>query len=54
MQEFEVAAKDEQQALAVAREKYRTGEFELAPGELHTRRMAVVIPEERATPWTEF
>ena len=54
VQQFEVEAKDERQALAVAQERYRFGEFVLAPGELHTRRMAVVMPEESATPWTEF
>lgn len=54
VQEFEVEAEDERQALAVARERHRAGLFELAPGELHGRRMAVVLPEENATSWTEF
>ena len=53
VRQFEVEAEDERQALAVAQKRYHAGDFVLAPGEVHARRMAVVMPEERATPWTE-
>lgn len=50
--EFEVEAEDSEQALEIAKEKYRSGEFVLEPGELQSKNMAVLEPE--STEWKEF
>lgn len=49
---FEVEAEDSEQALEIAKEKYRLGEFVLEPGELHSKNIAVLEPE--STEWKEF
>lgn len=54
VEEFEVEANDFGEALDIATEKYRKGEFVLCPGEVHFRKMAVVEPSCEATEWTEF
>ncbi len=50
--EFEVKAETSEQALEIAKEKYRSGEFVLAPGTLQSKNIAVLEPE--ATGWEEF
>ncbi len=54
VQEFEVEANDFGEALDIAEEKYRKGEFVLCPGEVHFKQMAVVKPNCEATEWKEF
>lgn len=49
---FEVEAEDSEQALEIAKEKYRLGEFVLEPGELQSKNIAVLEPE--STEWKEF
>ncbi len=49
---FEVEAEDSEQALEIAKEKYRSGEFVLEPGELQSKNIAVLEPE--STEWKEF
>ena len=52
VQEFEVMAEDSIAALEIAEEKYYSGEFVLAPGEVQFRQMASVGDEP--TEWMEF
>ena len=52
--EFEVEANDFCEALDIAAEKYRSGEFILSPEEPQFRQMAVVKPDGETTEWTEF
>ena len=49
---LEVEAEDSEQALEIAKEKYRLGEFVLEPGELQSKNIAVLEPE--STEWKEF
>lgn len=51
--EFEVEAKDREAALETARNKYRSGEFVLDPGEAYQVLMSVVSPENEQTDWEE-
>lgn len=52
VQEFEVMAEDSIEALEIAEQKYRKGEFVLEPGEVQFRQMASV--EDEPTEWMEF
>ena len=52
VQEFEVMAEDSIEALEIAEQKYRKGEFVLEPGEVQFRQMASVGDEP--TEWREF
>ncbi len=52
VQEFEVMAEDSIEALEIAEQKYRKGEFVLEPGEVQFRQMASVGDEP--TEWMEF
>ncbi|MBQ3088521.1 MAG: protein dpnD [Clostridia bacterium] len=54
VEEFEIKAKNFEEALEIAAEKYRKGEFVLCPGEVQFRQMAVVKPSLESTEWTEF
>lgn len=52
VKEFAVHAKNEDEALKIAEEKYKSGEFILAPGEVQFKHMALVSPVE--SEWIEF
>ncbi len=52
VQEFEVMADDSIEALEIAEQKYRKGEFVLEPGEVQFRQMASIGDEP--TEWMEF
>lgn len=52
VQEFEVIADDSIEALEIAEQKYRKGEFVLEPGEVQFRQMASVGVDP--TEWIEF
>ena len=54
VEEFEVEANDFGEALDIAAEKYRKGEFVLCTGEVHFKQMAIVKPTCESTGWTEF
>lgn len=51
---FEVEADSASAAIAIAKEKYRQGEWVLTPGELQSKKMAIVEPEEEETGWQKF
>lgn len=53
-QEFDVEAETAEEAMKIAEEKYRNGEFVLEPGELTCKQMAITSPEDEVTEWTEF
>lgn len=53
-QEFEVEAKNAEDAMNAAEEKYRTGEFVLELGEVSFRQMAITEPDGEVTEWVEF
>ncbi len=53
-QEFEVEAEDFGQAIELAIEKYKKGEFVLEPGEVDFTQIAIVEPPNEVTEWMEF
>jgi len=53
-QMFSVIAKDNEEAIKIASEKYHDHEFVLNPGELISKQMAIILPEEQASEWIEF
>lgn len=52
--EFEIEANDFNEAMNIAEEKYRKGEFVLSPGEVQFKQMAVISPSCERTEWNEF
>ena len=50
--EFKVEAENSEQALEIAKEKYRSGEFVLEPGELQSKNISILGPI--CTEWKEF
>lgn len=52
--EFEVEADSPGEALELAEERYRKGQYVLEPGEVQFRQMSIVGPESEATEWKEF
>lgn len=52
--EFEVEANDAETAVCIAKEKYHKGEFVLAPGEVHSKQIAIISPSEECIEWIEF
>ena len=51
---FEVIADDENQAKSIAAEKYKSGEFVLAPGELTAKQIQVCNDDDILIDWEEF
>lgn len=51
---FEVEAATADEAMEIAEQKYRDGEFVLEPGNLVCTQMAITNPSEEATEWTEI
>lgn len=51
---FEVIAYDENQAKSIAAEKYKSGEFVLAPGELTAKQIQVSNNDDILIEWEEF
>ena len=49
--EFEVNANNEQEALEIARDKYKKGEFILSPGEVQYRQMTIKSPMKDEMNW---
>ncbi len=54
VEEFEVEANSSEDALVIAEEKYKSGEFVLTPGEVQHRQMAIISPACKYTKWSEF
>lgn len=52
--EFEVCAENSEQAMEIAKIKYKCGEFVLSPGELCAKQMAVFSPGEVISEWKVF
>lgn len=51
---FEIIADDENQAKSIAAEKYKSGEFVLAPGELTAKQIQVSNDNDILMDWEEF
>lgn len=51
---FEVEAATADEAMEIAEQKYRDGEFVLEPGNLVCTQMAITDPDEEATEWIEI
>lgn len=49
--EFEVNANNEQEALEIVRDKYKKGEFILSPGEVQYRQMTIKSPMKDEMNW---
>ena len=54
LQDFEIEAEDGEQAMNIAEEKYKNGEFVLEPGHLVCKQMSIISPNDEITEWTEF
>lgn len=54
VEEFEVIAESAEEAMSIAEKKYKSGEFELTPGEVQYRQMSIVNSENEVTEWIEF
>ena len=54
VQEFEVVASGAEEAIEVAVQKYKSGEFVLELGEAQFRQIAIQNPDDEASEWTEF
>lgn len=53
-QDFEVEAKNAEDAMKIAAEKYKNCEFVLEPGNLICKQMGVVSPDNEMTEWIRF
>lgn len=54
VEEFEVFAKDGEEAMNKAIDNYKSGKFVLAPGEVRFKQMAILKPKDEVTEWCEF
>ncbi|MDO4494409.1 MAG: DpnD/PcfM family protein [Clostridiaceae bacterium] len=54
VQEFEIIAENENDALNLAAEKYRKCELVLDAGEVQYKQMAIIEPDNKETEWIEF
>lgn len=52
--EFEIVAENEIEALRVAKDKYKHGDIALCPGELQFKQMAVVSSSGDIREWHKF
>lgn len=53
-QDFEIEAATADEAMEIAEQKYRDGEFVLEPGNLVCTQMAITDPSNEATEWMEI
>ena len=54
VEEFEVIAETEKEAMEIAHKKYKNREFMLEPGECQYAQMAVVKPYRNELKWIEI
>ena len=54
VEEFEVKANSKENALKIAKEKYRNSEFVVTQGEVHYKQIAITSPSEDTTEWEVF
>ena len=52
--DFEIEASNSDEAYEIAKQKYKSGEFVLDPGECQSRQIAITILINNATEWREF
>ena len=53
-QEFEIIAESADDAMRIAKEQYEQGIIVLESGEVQSRQMAIVKPENEATQWSGY
>lgn len=53
-QDFEVDAETYEEAINIAKHKYNIGEFVLTPGNLISKKLAIVPQDNVSTEWIEF
>lgn len=54
VQEFEIVASSAEEAMEIAMQKYKAGEFILESGESQFRQIAIQKPDGETSEWTEF
>ncbi len=54
VEEFEIMAESQEEAMEIAEKRYRNGDIILEPGEVQFRQIAIVSPSEGSTEWVEF
>lgn len=54
VEEFEVEADTAKEALYIAQNKYKKGEFVLSPGEVQFKQLSIVRPESKLSEWIEI
>ncbi len=54
VEEFEIEANDFEEALDIATEKYHKSEIVLCLGEVQSKQIAVIKPENESTEWIKF
>ena len=52
--DFGIEAESAEEALEMAEQKYKSGEFVLDPGECQFRQIAITTPSSESTEWREF
>ena len=52
--EFEIVAENETEALTIAKDKYKNGDIVLCPGELQFKQMAVIPSSGDIMEWHKF
>nr|WP_304037444.1 DpnD/PcfM family protein [Ruminococcus bromii] len=54
VQNFEIEADSQEEALNKLETGYKNGIYVLEPGEVQSKKMSIVKPEQNATEWIEF
>lgn len=54
VQNFEVEANSQEEALRKVETGYKNGHYVLESGEVQAKKMSIVKPEQNATEWIEF
>lgn len=52
--EFEIVAENEKEALKIAEDKYKNGDIGLCPGELQCKQMAIIPSSGDIMEWHKF
>lgn len=54
VQEFEISAETAEEAISIAKNKYKNGEIVLESGECQHKQIAITSPVSEDTVWIEF
>ena len=54
VEEFDIEANSEEEALSIAQNKYKNGELVLSSGEVQAKQVAIVKPGSETSEWLEF